>query len=118
LAHVFNGRMHVNAEMVKKGLAVNYCVAPEFDYCDDFSRYAQQAINQRAGMFSDSQVELPYDFRRRIGGNEQRSYVGSIVTKIVYPPGQQEKTPIAERVFFYRQQDVSFPYRITGEFGL
>ena len=116
LAQIFKGAkngLHVNAEILKMGLAVNYCVAPEFRYCDDFSRYVQDAIDNGTGMFADPKVELPYDFRRRIGGNEQRSYVGSIRTKIVYGPGNQEKTPPADRVFFYSRTDVKSPYRIS-----
>lgn len=115
LAQLFKGakgNVHVNAEILKLGLAVNYCVAPEFRYCEDFSRYVQASIDNGTGMFADPRVELPYDFRRRIGKNEQRSFVGSIQTKIVYGPGNQEKTPTADRVFFYSKSDVKSPYRI------
>jgi endonuclease YncB( thermonuclease family) len=105
--------VHVNAEILKQGLAVNYCVAPEFRYCEDFSRFVQDSIDNGTGMFADPKVELPYDFRRRIGKNEQRSFVGSIQTKIVYGPGNQEKTPIADRVFFYTKTDVKSPYRVV-----
>lgn len=104
--------MHVNAEILKMGLAVNYCVAPEFRYCDDFSRYVQASIDHGTGMYADPKVELPYDFRRRIGGNEQRSYVGNLETKIVFAPGHQNEVPIADRVFFYSKSDVKAPYRI------
>lgn len=112
LAQVFRGRVHVNAEILKKGLAVNYCVAPEFRYCDEFSRITQHAIDTGTGMYSDPKVELPYDFRRRISGNEQRSYVGNLQTKIVYGPGNQEKTPPADRVFFYTVGDIKAPYHL------
>lgn len=112
LAQVFKGKMHVNAEILQMGLAVNYCVAPEFRYCEEFSRYTQNSIDNGVGMYADPKVELPYDFRRRIGKNEQRSYVGSIQTKIVYGPGFQDKTPVADRVFFYNRNDVQAPYHI------
>ncbi len=111
LAQVFKGKLHANAEILKLGLAVNYCVAPEFRYCDDFSRITQQSIDNGTGMYADPRVELPYDFRRRISKNEQRSYVGNIQTKQVYGPGSQDKTPPADRVFFYSKSDVKTPYQ-------
>jgi|GEM_PF-7071975 len=113
LAQLFKGKTHVNAQILQQGLAVNYCVAPEFRYCEEFSRYTQESIDNGIGMYADPKVELPYDFRRRIGGNEQRSYVGSIRTKQVFGPGNQERTPPAERVFFYKISDVQAPYRIV-----
>ncbi len=116
LAQIFKGtkgNLHVNAEILKMGLAVNYCVAPEFRYCDEFSRYVENAIENGTGMYADPKVELPYDFRRRIGKNEQRSYVGSLRTKEVLPPGNQDRTPVAERVFFYTREMVQAPYHIV-----
>ena len=115
LAHLFKKGMHINAEMVKRGLAVNYCVAPDFAYCDDFSRYTQNAIDRQLGMFSDKAVELPYDFRRRIENAPQRSFVGNIVTKEVFTPGHQNDVPSANRVFFYMRELVQAPYHVVGE---
>ena len=98
LTHIYKDGQSMNAEMVKRGLAVNYCVAPDFAHCDEFS---------------DTNVELPYDFRRRIGNNPQRSYVGDIQTKAVLTPGHQNDVPIANRVFFYTKEDVKDPYHIS-----
>lgn len=113
LAQIFKGKQHLNAEILKMGLAVNYCVAPEFRYCDDFSRYTQDAIDHGIGMYADPRVELPYDFRRRIGNNEQRSFVGSMQTKVVYGPGFQDKTSVADRVFFYTREEIKSPYHLS-----
>lgn len=115
LAHIFkkNGQ-HINAEMVKRGLAVNYCVAPDFAHCDEFSRYTQNAIDQRLGMFSDKSAELPYDFRRRLQNQPQRSYVGNIQTKEVLTPGHQNDVPVADRVFFYTLESVQAPYHVVN----
>jgi micrococcal nuclease len=116
LAQVFRAsdNLHVNAEMVKTGLAVNYCVAPTFAYCEEFSALAANAIANHLGMFSDSEVELPYDFRRRISNNEQRSYVGDLMSKEVLAPGNQDSVPVANRVFFYKKGDVKAPYHIVN----
>lgn len=114
LADVWVGNVHTNAEMVKKGLAVNYCVAPEFKYCDEFARYTQNAIDNQLGMFSDKNVELPYDFRRRIENQTQRSYVGNIQTKEVRAPGHQNDTPVADRVFFFTPDLIQAPYHLVN----
>jgi micrococcal nuclease len=114
LAHVFAGKLHTNQEMVKQGLAVNYCVAPDFNYCREFADAVAAAVTNRTGMFADSNMELPYDFRRRIGGNEQRSFVGNLATKEVLRPGHQDEVTVSERVFFYRESDVKAPYHIVN----
>jgi micrococcal nuclease len=114
LAHLFRKGVHLNAEMVKSGLAVNYCVAPEFRYCGEFSHYTQSAITRRLGMFSVKNFELPYDFRRRIENAPQRSYVGDIRTKEVLAPGHQNEIPIANRVFFYTQDAIQPPYHLSS----
>ena len=105
--------MNVNAEMLKRGLAVNYCVAPELATCDEFARYTQNAIDQKLGMFSDRDAELPYDFRRRIEGQPERSYVGNLQTKEVHTPGHEEAVPVADRVFFFTKDAIEAPYRIV-----
>jgi micrococcal nuclease len=114
LADIFVGNVHTNAEMVKQGLAVNYCVAPEFKYCDEFARDTQNAIDHKLGMFSDPTAELPYDFRRRISNQEQRSYVGNIQTKVVLTPGHQNDTPVADRVFFFTPDLIVAPYHLQN----
>lgn len=116
LAHLFKGRTHVNGEIVRQGLAVNYCVAPSFRYCEELGRYVQDALDSKRGMFSDPNFELPYDFRRRIENAPQRSYVGSIRTKIVLKRGRQNDTPIADRVFFYTKEDIKEPYHLEEDF--
>jgi micrococcal nuclease len=114
LADIWVGNLHTNAEMVRLGLAVNYCVAPEFKYCDEFARDVQNAIDQKLGMFSDPTMELPYDFRRRISKKEQRSYVGNLQTKVVLPPGHQNDTPVADRVFFFTPDLIQAPYHLQN----
>lgn len=115
LAHVFKDEMHVNREMVKEGLAVNYCMFPSVAYCTELSKEVAKAIKNRTGMFGDSKLELPYDFRRRISNRRQASYVGSIRTKLVQIPGNQDKVPVAERIFFSRESDVKNPYHVVEE---
>ncbi len=114
LAFVHTKGMLVNLQMAKEGLAVNYCVAPTFEHCQEIGDATTAAIQNKTGMFSDPKVELPYDFRRRIGGNVQRSYVGNWTTHEVFSPGNQEKTPVGQRVFFYQREDVKAPFHIVN----
>lgn len=113
LAFIFKGKTNINAQLAGEGLAVNYCVAPTFEYCDIIGREVGQAIEQREGMFSDPNAELPYDFRRRLQGHEQRSYVGNFTTKEVLPPGNQNSVPVAERVFFYTADEIRAPFHLV-----
>lgn len=113
LAHIFKGETHLNKLMVKEGLAVNYCMYPSVAYCDEIGQLAKNAIKKRLGMFVDSNVELPYDFRRRISKREQGSYVGSLITKVVYRPGQQDRTPVDERIFFSNESSVKAPFHVV-----
>lgn len=113
LAHVFKGKTNVNAQLVKEGLAVNYCLYPSVAHCERIGELARKAIENHIGMFSDSNVELPYDFRRRISNREQRSFVGSLRTKEVYRPGNQDRIPAYERIFFFSDTSIPEPYRIV-----
>jgi micrococcal nuclease len=113
LAHVFKGKEHINKKLAEKGLAVNYCVAPSFKYCQEIGDSVDSAMHARKGMFTDSNVELPYDFRRRVSGAPQRSYVGDLETKEVYRPGNQDRVDIPKRVFFFTESRVQDPFHIV-----
>lgn len=113
LAHVFAGKTHVNKQLVKEGLAVNYCLFPSLSHCEELGLLTDSAMQERIGMFSDPKMELPYDFRRRIKGTPQTSFVGNLSTKKVYRPGKQNKVPVAERIFFYGQSNIKAPFQLV-----
>jgi micrococcal nuclease len=113
LAHVFKGKMHVNKEMVAEGLAVNYCLYPSVSHCDELGVLTGQAMEKRIGMFTDSNVELPYDYRRRISHRRETSYVGSLKTKEVYRPGNEERTPVPERIFFSNEHSIPDSFHLV-----
>lgn len=115
LAHVFNGKVHVNLEMAKAGLAVLYCLFPSVTYCNKIGAATRRAIEDRLGMFADTNVELPYDFRRRIAGREQTSLTGNLRTKDVFRPGhgQQERVSPGDRIFFSSESSVKAPYHVV-----
>jgi len=115
LAHIFRGKLHANAELVRRGLAVTYCVAPDFRHCEEFSRHTAYALEHELGMYSEKGFELPYDFRRRISNQPQRSFVGNLRTKEVLRPGHQNEVPVADRVFFYGEHMVQEPYFLQSQ---
>jgi endonuclease YncB( thermonuclease family) len=113
LAHVFAGKLHTNKEMVREGLAVNLCYYPSVSFCEELGKLTEAAIKNRTGMFSDPNVELPYDFRRRISKRRGTSYVGNIYTKLVVGPERQNDVPVGARVFFPRADMIQPPYRLA-----
>jgi endonuclease YncB( thermonuclease family) len=113
LAQVFRAQTHVNLEMVREGLAVNYCFFPDLAYCKEFGRLAGEAIQKKKGMFADPDLELPYDFRRRVAGRRQSSFVGNLRTGAVLAPGGQDRVPVPKRVFFSSKRSVRPPFFLT-----
>lgn len=114
LAHVFTpGKMHVNLRMAQEGLAVLYCLYPSVKYCETIGAATRAAIQYRKGMFTDSNVELPYDFRRRIAGREQGSLTGNMRTKEVFRPGFQERVPPGDRIFLQASEPLPPGYRMA-----
>jgi len=113
LAHVFRGKQHVNYQLAAEGLAVLYCLYPSTAYCEKIGRATATAIRERRGMFTDSHVELPYDFRRRIANRQQSSFTGNLRTKEVFRPGHQNRVPPGERIFF-QDENVPPPYHVVN----
>lgn len=110
LAFVWKGRTMVNAQMAKEGLATSYCVGPATTHCDVIGKNVNNAVENRLGMFSDSNVELPYDFRHRISNRDWDYYVGNLATHEVYKPGSNDRVPVGDRVFFFKKKDVQAPF--------
>lgn len=109
LAHVFKGKMHFNASLAQKGLAVNYCLYPSVAHCEEIGNMAKKAYEARKGMFSEN-TELPYEFRRRISGRTPSSLVGNLRTKEVYGPENQGKVDFYNRIFFSPDKPLPAPY--------
>lgn len=112
LAHVWRGKMNVNRQMLVEALAVNYCIYPADD-CGELAPIVQKNIDERQGIFGDASVELPYEWRRQLRGEDYAKYVGSLFTYEVYEPGEIARVPVAERVFFIRKSDIKPPYYLV-----
>lgn len=113
LAYVFKGTTNVNLQMAKEGLAVNYCIFPGIAHCEEIGNHVTAAIRAKKGMFSDEEVELPYDFRRRVSNRVHTSFIGSMKTKFVYHPEHIARIPVGERLFFGQENMIRLPYRLV-----
>jgi micrococcal nuclease len=111
LGHVFKGEQNINRQMVYEGLAVNYCIFPNERYCRDYARLTERNIAEKRGMYSDSSVELPYEWRRRVSGREDDKWVGDMFTHEVFRPGNLDEVPVGNRMFFLNENQIHDPYR-------
>ncbi len=114
IARVLDGSTDINREMIVKGYAVNYCIAPNTDHCADYGFEAQKNMDQKIGIFSDPDLKLPYIWRQEAGDEEMFSYwIGDIETKDVIPSERMEEIPLGRRVFFYSKFWIRSPYKIA-----
>lgn len=113
LAHLFKGNMHINKQMVKEGFAVNYCIAPNLNHCDELTDLVEDNLAHKRGFLGDPSVEIPYMWRKRVSNRPFTSYVGNLRTKNVYLPGHEDRVPVGERVFFFTESAVKAPYHVV-----
>jgi endonuclease YncB( thermonuclease family) len=100
LVHLFKGNVNLNYEQVKAGLAANYCIAPNFKYCEEFATAYRQAAQANLGIHADRCVVTPYVWRRAIENNPMDKNVKDSVTGITYTPSQYYQVPVANRIFY------------------
>lgn len=115
LAHVWKGTKNINAELLKQGLAVNYCIAPETKYCRRYGKIVKRQMANSNGFWGSS-TEVPYVWRRKISGRSENRYVGDVFTRKVYEPktAASKSVPVWSRVFFYKKEDIKKPFRLTS----
>jgi len=114
LGYVFKGALTPNRILVTEGLAVTYCIYPNLSHCEDYGRLTERARAADRGFFSDSSVELPYDWRRVESGRPVEKYVGDYRTGRVYMPGQAFRIPVGYRVFFIEESDIRAPFYLAN----
>lgn len=110
LGYVFKGRKNINQAMLENAMAVNYCIAPNLKYCEIFSTIVAEKVAERSGIFGDSSLELPYEWRRIISDRPFEKFLGDIHSHEVLGPGPVDRVPVADRVFFFEERDIRKPY--------
>ncbi len=114
LAHVSIRNVNLNLEQLKAGMAVNYCIAPNLKHCAEYAPVVQNAMDHRLGIFADSSLELPYLWRRAVSGRVPDKYVGSLASKLVYAPTEEDRVEVTDRVYFLKVDDIQPPYVLAN----
>ena len=99
LVHIFKGSTNINLEQVKRGMAANYCIAPNLHYCDQFAAAYRNAELHQLGMHGDRCVVTPYVWRRAMMNRSMDKRVKNVITGVTYEPGDYYKVPVADRIF-------------------
>lgn len=110
LGYVFRGNQNINKAMLESALAVNYCISPNMKYCEAFADVVQEQVDAREGIFGDSSLELPYEWRRIQSDRPYEKFMGDIRSHEVLEPGPVNRVAIADRVFFFEERDIKKPY--------
>lgn len=113
LGYVFRGKKNINRAMLESAMAVNYCIYPNVKYCQDFADVVQEQVEAREGIFGDSSLVTPYEWRRVVSDRPFEKFVGNIRTHEVMQPGPVERIPIADRIFFMQERDIKAPYFVS-----
>lgn len=100
LGRLLRGSLDVNKEMLRQGWGFIYFIAPyDKRVLNDYSDAAQEAVENRRGLFASS-FEEPYLFRLRVRKQTGRNLVGDLETKALFMPEHIAEIPVWRRVFF------------------
>ena len=105
LGHVVSSGVNINEILVKEGLAVSYFIFPNVNLLDCYQGYTEEAMAAKLGMFGEDSVELPFEFRDRVGKTKPDRWVGNISTKALVKPLDYKQVPVYERLFFDKKED-------------
>lgn len=100
LVHVFKGGANINLEQIRRGVATNYCIAPNLKYCNDYADAYASAFSSRLNMHADKCVITPYVWRKGMQGKLMDKNVKNRHTGALYPPMDYVKVRVEDRVFF------------------
>ena len=107
LGIIYSGNTDINAQQLKDGVAVIYCIYPNIGSCLEYSQYTKAAIDGGKSFMNDPSIMLPYLFRH---GGVNIKPVANMTTNKVYQPADLEQVPIHLRIFFFKMSDVQSPF--------
>jgi len=113
LGYVEYQRADANLAQIQRGLAFPYCIAPNWTRCVTYAVEAEKARIARRGAWSDTTLDLPYEWRRKISGRPHEKYIGDLETKLVYAPGSLDKVQVNKRIFFMKKAAIVPPFRLA-----
>jgi endonuclease YncB( thermonuclease family) len=117
LAHVLRSDdgVNANAEQVRRGHALLYAIWPNVSRYDDYRLAQIEAERQRRGIWASERplLELPFEYRRRTGGDRPSRPAGDFLTKYFVPPADYARVSVHNRVFFASANEAqSAGYRV------
>jgi endonuclease YncB( thermonuclease family) len=99
LVHVFKGSTNINREQILRGVASNYCIAPNLKYCNEYADAYANAKSYQRNMHSDKCVVTPYVWRKGLQGKLMDKMVKHRRTGTTYAPMDYVKVKVEDRVF-------------------
>ena len=117
LGHIWKGDTNMNRKMIEEALAVNYCIVPNTNHCEEYGDITDQNIVEASGIFGDPDFVLPYEWRRIVSNRPYEKYLGNLDTHEVYPPRPDtlDRVPVGLRVFFFKKSDIKLPYHLVED---
>lgn len=100
LGHVFAHGRNLNFEQVKRGYAVNYCIAPNLKHCDQYAQAYKSAERSSLAAHRDRCFVNPYVWRKAIQNHPMDKKVKDARTGLMYSPSQYYNIPTESRVFY------------------
>ena len=99
LGHVFKNGVNLNFEQVRRGLAANYCIAPNMKHCQAYAMAYVKAQQEGLGLHRDGCAVTPYVWRRALNGEVMSKRLSDSRTGEVFSPADYHRVPVAYRVF-------------------
>lgn len=109
LGYVMKGTVDINAEQIESGVAVNYCIYPNLQKCQEYALRMERVIEKGDSFVSE--IQLPYEFRWESSGRGAEKPVADIRGTDVFDPARYTSIPIPFRLFFMDWSSVAPPYR-------
>jgi micrococcal nuclease len=117
LGFIWKGKQDLNRHQVERGLAVNFCIAPTYNHCEEYGELVTENVARKVGMFSDPSVQVPYVWRAEVSGKKPTRLVGSMKTKKVYAADELARVPVGDRIFFSNRSAIQPPYQWVDSKG-
>jgi micrococcal nuclease len=106
LGYIYKDGKNLNEEMLRECLAVMYCIYPSVDQCERFGNITTQCMREKKGIFSDAELEIPYEWRRVMSNRDYEKWLVNLETKKVYSPEQVSQVPVGKRIFFMKKSEI------------
>jgi endonuclease YncB( thermonuclease family) len=99
LGHVFKNGVNLNFEQVRRGVAANYCIAPNLKHCNAYQMAYVKAQQENLGIHTDACAVTPYVWRRAMNHEVMTKRLSDSRTGEYFAASDYYKVPVAYRIF-------------------